>query len=84
MNSKTIGVIVAFTALTTALNLIKIPAPYLLTFSYTLGDIALVIAFLLFGPKPGIAVAVLSTIITMIILPGPAGLVGSPYFLSES
>jgi len=80
MNSKAIGVIVAFTALTTALNLIKIPVPYLLTFSYTLGDIALVIAFLLFGPKPGIAVAFLSTIITMIILPGPAGLVGPPYY----
>ena len=80
MNSKAIGVIVAFTALTTALNLIKIPVPYLLTFSYTLGDIALVIAFLLFGPKPGIAVAALSTIITMIILPGPAGLVGPPYY----
>ncbi len=80
MNSKAIGIIIAFTALTTALNLIKIPVPYLLTFSYTLGDIALVIAFLLFGPKPGIAVAFLSTIITMIILPGPAGLVGPPYY----
>jgi len=80
MNSKAIGVIVAFTALTTALNLIKIPVPYLINFSYTLGDIALVIAFLLFGPKPGIAVAFLSTIITMIILPGPAGLFGPPYY----
>ena len=80
MNSKTIGIIVAFTALATALNLIKIPVPYLLTFSYTLGDIALVVAFLLFGPKPGIAVAFLSTIITMIILPGPGGLVGPPYY----
>jgi len=81
MNSKTIGIIVAFTALTTALNVIKIPVPYLLTFSYTLGDIALLVAFLLYGPKPGIAVAVLSTIITMIILPGPANLFGQPYYL---
>ncbi len=80
MNSKTIGIIVAFTALATALNLIKIPVPYLLTFSYTLGDMALVLAFLLFGPKPGVAVAFLSTMITMIILPGPGGLVGPPYY----
>ncbi len=81
MNSKTIGIIVAFTALTTALNVIKIPVPYLLTFSYTLGDIALLVAFLLYGPKPGVAVAALSTIITMIILPGPANLFGQPYYL---
>ena len=81
MNSKTIGIIVAFTALTTALNVIKIPVPYLLTFSYTLGDIALLAAFLLYGPKPGVAVAFLSTIITMIILPGPANLFGQPYYL---
>jgi riboflavin transporter FmnP len=80
MNSKAIGIIIAFTALATALNLIKVPVPYLITFSYTLGDIAIVIAFLFFGPKPGIAVAFLSTIITMIILPGPAGLVGPPYY----
>jgi riboflavin transporter FmnP len=80
MNSKAIGIIIAFTVLATALNLIKVPVPYLITFSYTLGDIAIVIAFLFFGPKPGIAVAFLSTIITMIILPGPAGLVGPPYY----
>jgi riboflavin transporter FmnP len=85
MNSKTIGVIVAFTALTTALNFVKIPVPYMPTFSYTLGDIVIVIALLLFGPKPGVAVALLSTIITMTILPGPAGIVGPPYyFLSVS
>jgi riboflavin transporter FmnP len=80
MNSKAMGIIVAFTALATTLNLIKIPVPYLLTFSYTLGDIAIVAACLLFGPKPGVAVAFLSTIITMIILPGPGGLVGPPYY----
>lgn len=80
MNTKAIGIIIAFTALTTALNFVKIPAPYLPTFSYTMGDIVIVIALLLFGIKPGVAVAFLSTIITMIILPGPAGVVGPPYY----
>jgi riboflavin transporter FmnP len=80
MNSKAIGIIVAFTALTTALNFVKIPVPYMPTFSYMMGDIVIVIALLLFGAKPGVAVAFLSTIITMTILPGPAGLVGPPYY----
>ena len=80
MNSKAIGMVITFTALTTALNFIRIPVPYMPTFSYTIGDIAIVVAFLLFGPRPGIAVAFLSTIITMIILPGPAGIVGPLYY----
>jgi riboflavin transporter FmnP len=80
MNSKAIGIIIAFTALTTALNFVKVPVPYMPTFSYSMGDIAIVIALLLFGAKPGVAVAFLSTIITIIILPGPAGLVGPPYY----
>jgi len=59
MNTKAIGVTIAFAALTTALNVIKIPVPYLQNYSYQIGDIALVAAFLLFGPKSGIAVAFL-------------------------
>jgi riboflavin transporter FmnP len=80
MKSKAIGIIIAFTALTTALNFIKIPVPYMPTFSYTMGDITIVIVLLLIGLKLGITVAFLSTMITMIILPGPAGLVGPPYY----
>jgi riboflavin transporter FmnP len=80
MKSKAIGIIIAFTALTTALNFIKIPVPYMPTFSYTIGDITIVIVLLLLGLKLGITVAFLSTMITMIILPGPAGLVGPPYY----
>ena len=73
INSKTIGIIITFTALTTALNFVKIPVPFLPTFTYMMGDIAIVVAFLLFDAKTGISVAFLSTIITMIILPGPGG-----------
>jgi riboflavin transporter FmnP len=73
--------VITFTALTISLNIIKIPVPYMPTFSYTIGDIIIVIAFLFLGSKPGITVALLSTIITMIILPGPAGIVGPLYYL---
>ncbi|MGE5532863.1 MAG: hypothetical protein ACM3UN_00785 [Bacillota bacterium] len=81
MNSKAIGIIIAFTALTVVLNLIKIPVPFLLTFSYMLGDIALVVVFLLYGPKTGVATAFLSTIITIIAFPGPGGIFGPPYYI---
>jgi riboflavin transporter FmnP len=80
MNSKAIGLIIAFTALTTALNFVKIPVPYMPTFSYMMGDIAIVVALLLYGAKQGVAVAFLSTLITIIILPGPGGLFGPPYY----
>jgi riboflavin transporter FmnP len=80
MNTKEIAIIAAFTALVTALNFIKIPVPYLPTFSYQIGDIALVVALLLFGIKPGIVIAFLSMIINILIIPGPAGIVGPPYY----
>jgi hypothetical protein len=80
MNTKAIGVTIAFTALTTALNFVRIPVPYMPSFNYQMGDIALVVAFLLFGPKIGITVAVLNMIVTMTIFLGPGGLVGPPYY----
>jgi riboflavin transporter FmnP len=49
MNTKAIGITIAFTALATALNFVRIPVPYMPTFNYQMGDIALVVAFLLFG-----------------------------------
>jgi riboflavin transporter FmnP len=80
MNTKAIAVIAAFTALTTTLNFIKIPAPYLPTFSYQMGDIALVIAFLLFGPKIGITIAFSNMLVSLILPTGPGGFVGPPYY----
>jgi riboflavin transporter FmnP len=80
MNSRTIGVIIAFTALTTVLDFIRIPVPYLPMFNYQMGDIALVVVFLIFGVTAGVAVAFFNMIISMIIFTGPAGLVGAPYY----
>jgi riboflavin transporter FmnP len=80
MNTKAIGIIIAFTALTTVLNLIRIPVPFLPTFSYQFGDIVIVTAFLLFGPKYGISVGFLSMFVSMTILFGPGSFVGPPYY----
>ena len=81
MNSKAIGLVIAFTALATILNLIRIPVPYLLTYSYQLGDIILVITFLLFGVKIGLTVAVFNMLATMVIYPNPVSIIGAPYYL---
>ena len=81
MNSKALGLVIAFTALATALNLIRIPVPYLLNYSYQLGDIILVIAFLLFGVKIGLTVAVFNMFASMVIFPNPVGIIGAPYYL---
>lgn len=80
MNTKAIGAIIAFTALTAALNLIRIPAPYLLTHSYQLGDIAIIIAFLLFGIKIGVTTATLNMVISMTIATNPGGIIGGLYY----
>ena len=80
MNTKAIGTIIAFTALTTVLNLVRIPVPFLPIYSYQFGDIAIVTAFLLFGPKYGVSVAFLSMFVSMTILFGPGSFVGPPYY----
>ncbi len=81
MKSKAIGVIIAFTTLATVLNFIRIPVPFLPTFNYQMGDIILVIAFLLFGIGTGLVVALLNMIITMAIFPSITGFIGAPYYL---
>jgi riboflavin transporter FmnP len=80
MKTKTIGIIIAFTALTTVLNYIPIPVPFLPNYSYQLGDIAIVTAFLLFGPKYGVSVSFLNMFVSMTILFGPGSFVGPPYY----
>ncbi len=80
MNTKAIGIIIAFTALTTVLNLVRIPVPFLPAFSYQFGDIAIVTAFLLFGPIYGVSAAFLSMFASMTIEFGPGSFVGPPYY----
>lgn len=81
MNAKAIGVIIAFTALTTALNFVRIPAPYNPVLSYQLSDIVLIVAFLLFGLKVGMTIAGLHMILKMIVFVDLSGPVGPPYYL---
>lgn len=72
MDSKSIAAIIVFTALTLALNLspIKIPAPYAPFLIYQVWEIPIVAAFVLYGPKVGVPVALINTLILLIIFPG--------------
>jgi hypothetical protein len=80
MKPKTVAVIVTFTALTTALNFFRFPAPFLPAFSYQLGDVVLVVAFLLFSPLIGLSIAFLNMIVNIIIPTTLAGVYGPPYY----
>jgi riboflavin transporter FmnP len=75
-----VGIVAAFTALTAVLNLIKIPVPFLPWFNYQLGDLTLVITFLLFGLSIGFTVVILSMIISISMLPTAVGVIGAPYY----
>ena len=72
MNTKRLTLIIIFIALTTALNLAgpKIPAPYAPFLYYQLWEIPIVIAFLAMGPKAGITVAGINTLILLVVFPG--------------
>ena len=74
------AIVAAFTALTAVLNLVKIPVPFLPWFNYQLGDITLVITFLLFGLSIGFTVVILSMIISVAMLPNAVGIIGAPYY----
>jgi riboflavin transporter FmnP len=81
MNSKGIGTVIAFTSLTTTLNFVRVPVPYMPAFSYQLGDIVLVVALLLFGIRIAIAAATLNMLINIVLSSSPAGPIGPPYYL---
>ena len=72
MNTKSLALVVVFVALTTALNLYgpKIPAPYAPFLFYQIWEIPIVAAFLTVGPKTGVAVAGLNTLLLLAIFPG--------------
>lgn len=72
MNSKTIAVIVVFAALAIALNLspFKVPAPYALFLYYQIWEIPIVVAFLLFGSRIGIATSIINTAVLLAVFPG--------------
>ncbi len=80
MNSKAIAVTVTFAAITTGLNIVRIPTVFWPGAWYPITEIPLVIAFLLFGFKIALFVGVVNLVSQLtIFLPGPAYLVGYPF-----
>lgn len=78
LDSKQIGLITAFTALTVALDPIRIP--YLLGIFFRLCEIPIVAAMLLFGPKIAVSIAILNVPVEIALFPGPFAFI-SPFFV---
>jgi riboflavin transporter FmnP len=72
MNTKTLALVIIFVALTAALNIYgpKFPAPFAPFLYYQIWEIPIVAAFLVVGPKTGISVALLNTLILLAVFPG--------------
>jgi riboflavin transporter FmnP len=75
MNTKKLTLTIVFAALTVALNpaisRIGVPAPYAPFLIYGLWEIPIIAAFLLIGPKSGIGVTILNSIVLFAFFPGP-------------
>jgi riboflavin transporter FmnP len=78
MNTKRLTLIIVFIALTTALNIAgpKIPAPYAPFLIYQLWEIPIVVAFIAIGPKAGLVIVGVNTLILLatfwgVLLLGP-------------
>jgi riboflavin transporter FmnP len=79
-NTKTLGLIIVFAALAIVLNLYgpKIPFPMTEFLWFQLWEIPIVVAFLLIGPKTGLAVAGLNTLVLFAFFQG--GLPSGPIY----
>jgi hypothetical protein len=60
MNTRSLALSITFAAVAIALNAVKIPTIYWTGASYNFTEIPIVVAFLLFGPKIGVFVALLN------------------------
>jgi riboflavin transporter FmnP len=79
VNSREIALIIVFVALTVALDPIRIPSGYLLGVSYRFSEIPILAAFLLFGPKVGVLVALLNVPAEIMLFPVPSTIIGVPF-----
>ncbi len=72
MNTKQLALIIIFTALAAALNIFgpKIPFPLLPFLYFQLWEIPIVTAFLMVGPRSGIIVSIINTLILLVVFPG--------------
>jgi riboflavin transporter FmnP len=78
MDTKVIAFVIIFSALAIALNPIAIPSVFLRGWGFRLWEIPIVIAFLLFGLKVGVTVALVHTLAELTIFPSPVGFLGPP------
>jgi riboflavin transporter FmnP len=78
VNTKAIALIIAFTALTIALDPIRVPSVILPGVYFRFCEIIIVVAFLLLGSTIAISIAGLNTLAEIILFPGPTVLVGRP------
>lgn len=79
MNSKSICLISLFAALAIILNVIRIPTVYYPGFFYSIFDVSILIAFILYGFKVGFVVEIIHIIGQEIFFPvGTAGIVVYP------
>ncbi|MCW3996928.1 MAG: hypothetical protein NWE98_12370 [Candidatus Bathyarchaeota archaeon] len=79
MNTRSLALVITFSANAIALNIIRIPTIYLPGFSYHFYEIPIVTAFLLFGLKIGVLVGLLNLAGQELIFPqGPAFMVAYP------
>ena len=84
MNTKAISLTITFTALTIALDPLRVPSFILPGVYFRFCEIILVVAFLLLGSVIAISIAGLNTLVEIILFPGPTVLVGRPlvFFLT--
>jgi len=79
VNTKEIALIIIFVALTVAWDPVKIPSVYLPGVYYRFCEIPILAAFLLFGPKVGISVAILNVPAEVMLFPAPTVIIGVPF-----
>jgi riboflavin transporter FmnP len=72
MDSKTLALIIMFVALTAAIDAFipQIPFPLLPFLLYNLWEIPLTVCFVLFGPKTGLTVAFMNSLVLLALAPG--------------
>ena len=79
-DSRQIVLIIVFTALTIILTPIRIPSIILLGVNFRFAEIPIVAAFILFGPKIGVSIAILNIGAEMMVIPGPMAFI-NPFFV---
>jgi len=72
MKTRTLSLIIIFTALAAALNVYgpKIPFPLAPFLFFTLWEIPIVLGFVMAGPKSGVIISIINTLILLVVFPG--------------